>query len=322
MNQLTATPGTGTALPAVDWSLWSTTARIVLTDASALAEARRVADALLDEVERAVSRFRPDSEVMLLAASGASEADLSQVLTEYLSEALYAARWTDGAVDPTVGNTLSDLGYDRDLTAARTHLAQLQLDLSGPRPVARVRRTPGWQSLKLTGNHLSLPAGLVIDLGATAKAVAADRCAAAIAARFGCGVLVSLGGDIATAGTGPESGWLIEVRDTAEDPGTALNLPSGAAVATSSTVRRTWRHGDTERHHILDPQTARPAESPWRSVTVVAHTCAVANAASTATIAKGATGADWLRTHDLPARLVDRDRRVHHLGGWQEENAA
>lgn len=301
-----------------DWELWSTSARLVVTSPGAAERARAIVDETLAQVEVVASRFRSDSEVMQLADSSVTSVEVSPLLASLLGQALYAAEWTQGAVDPTVGNSLADLGYDRDLAAV--HLAEL--DLSGPRPVARIRRTPGWRSLTLTGTRLDLPAGLIIDLGATAKAAAADLCAARVADRLGCGVLISLGGDIATAGPGPEAGWNIEVQDTPEDPRTQLTLPSGAAVATSSTVRRTWRRGEQAAHHILDPTTARPAQSPWRSVTVVAHSCVIANGASTATIAKGARGADWLATHDLPARLVDQDLQVHHLGGWQEENAA
>ena len=307
-----------TQTAAHDWELWSTTARLVVTDAPALEPALALVRETLAEIELAASRFRPDSEVMRLAASvhgndRVGPAAISPLLADLLGEALDAAEWTGGAVDPTVGSTLSDLGYDRDIT---------MLDLSGDRPVVRVRRTPGWRTVRLTGTTLTLPAGLILDLGATAKAVAADRCAARVATQLGCGVLVSLGGDIATAGRGPAGGWAITVQDTPEDPAAQVVLPDGAAVATSSTVRRTWRRGADRTHHIVDPRTSRPAASPWRSVTVVADTCAVANAAATAVIAQGSDGAAWLTTHDLPARLVDHDHQVHLIGGWPQEEAA
>ena len=307
-----------TQTAAHDWELWSTTARLVVTDAPALEPALALVRETLAEIELAASRFRPDSEVMRLAASvhgndRVGPVAISPMLADLLGEALDAAEWTGGAVDPTVGSTLSDLGYDRDIT---------RLDLSGDRPVVRVRRTPGWRTVRLTGTTLALPAGLILDLGATAKAVAADRCAARVATQLGCGVLVSLGGDIATAGRGPAGGSAITVQDTPEDPAAQIVLPDGAAVATSSTVRRTWRRGTDTTHHIVDPRTSRPAASPWRSVTVVADTCAVANAAATAVIAQGSDGAAWLTTHDLPARLVDHDHQVHLIGGWPQEEAA
>ena len=294
-----------------DWELWSTTARLVVTRAETLPAAKDIVDEILDEVELAASRFRPDSEVRRLR--GGRPTAVSPMLADLLTEALTAARRTGGAVDPTVGGTIADLGYDRDITL---------LDLTGDRPVARVRRTPGWRTLAFDGATLTLPEGAELDLGATAKAVAADRCATAVASRLGTGVLVSLGGDIATAGPAPTGLWQIVVQDTHDDPAAHVALDAGSALATSSAVRRTWRRGDETAHHVVDPTTSRPARTPWRTVSVVGATCAEANAAATATLAKGVEGAAWLAAQGLPARLVDQDRRVRLLGGWPHEVAA
>jgi thiamine biosynthesis lipoprotein len=295
----------------VDWDLWSTTARLVVSRPEMLGEAKRIVDSVLADVELAASRFRDDAEVCRLR--GGHPTTVSPMLADLLSEALRAARRTGGAVDPTVGGTLSDLGYDRDIT---------MLDLTGDRPLARVRRTPGWRTVLLEGDRLTLPEGVELDLGATAKAVAADRCAAAVHERLGTGVLLSLGGDIATAGDGTGSDWQILVQDTPEDPAAHIALASGSALATSSSVRRTWRRGTETAHHVVDPRTSRPARTPWRTVSVVAATCAEANAAATATLAKGPDGSDWLAAQGLPARLVGHDLRTRLLGGWPQEAAA
>ncbi len=69
-------------------------------------------------------------------------------------------------------------------------------------------------------------------------------------------------------------------------------------------------------HHIVDPRTGAPAESPFRTVSAAAATCVDANIASTATIVRGAGGAAWLEATGLPARLVAHDGRVWHLNGW------
>ena len=78
-----------------------------------------------------------------------------------------------------------------------------QIEPNGPPLRLTVRQVPGWREVRLDGRSLTLPAGVQLDLGATAKAWAADRSAARIAARAGSGVLVSLGGDIAVAGRRP-----------------------------------------------------------------------------------------------------------------------
>src|SRR5207253_564958 len=80
-----------------------------------------------------------------------------------------------------------------------------------------------------------LPPNVQLDLGATAKAWAADRAAAAAAAATGSGALVSLGGDIATSGTAPAGGWLIHVTDDHRSdptaPGQTISTRSTGAVA-------------------------------------------------------------------------------------------
>jgi len=293
-----------------EWDLWSTTARLVVTEPAALPHAVRATQELLDDVDVAASRFRADSELRGLTAP---EAVLSPLLADLLGVALAAAESTDGAVDPTVGGTLADLGYDRDLA---------ELDLDGSRALVKVRRVPGWRSLRLDGQRLTWPTGVRLDLGATAKARAADLCARHVAGQFGTGVLVALGGDIATAGPAPDGGWQVVVQDTDDDPADQISLPAGLAVATSSTVRRRWRRGLTSVHHLVDPATSRPADSEWRSVTVVAPTCVAANTASTATVVKGRAGLGWLERQGWPARLVDRRGGVHLVGAWPKEAAA
>lgn len=292
-----------------EWDLWSTRARLVVTDPAALDAARSLVDELLGEVELAASRFRSDSEISMLTPRSDGTVEVSPMLADLLTEAIAAARATDGAVDPTIGATLSALGYDRDI----------RLVESGGSMVALVRPVPGWGRLRLEGRRLSLPTGLELDLGATAKAVAADRCAALVADRLGAGVLVALGGDIATAGPAPAGGWQVLVQDTDQDPAAHIALPAGGAVATSSTVRRIWHRSGEVLHHIVDPRTGRPAEPVWRSVTVAAPTCVAANAAATATIVKARSGLDWLTAQGLAARLVDSRGAVHVCGGWPTE---
>ena len=124
-----------------------------------------------------------------------------------------------------------------------------------------------------------LPAGARLDLGATAKAWAADRSAGRLAEALGCGVLVSLGGDIAVAGEAPPGGWRVRFQDVTGRPEEPPVGPSavvairGGGLATSSTMARRWRRGGDVLHHILDPRTGLPAPPCWRTVSVAAATC-------------------------------------------------
>jgi len=304
-----------------DWELWSTHARRVVTDAARLPEAVATATALLDEVELAASRFRDDSELRRLRSRLDQEGGpvpISPLLRHLVAIALDAAEHTGGAVDPTVGRALVELGYDRDIGDLRAPGA---VDGLGDGEDGAVVERPvfGWRSVELTAGGISLPPGVELDLGATAKAAAADLVAQRISDQLGTGVLVSLGGDIATAGPAPAGDWQVTVRDGADQPPAHVALPAGAALATSSTLQRRWRHGGRTVHHILDPFTSLPAEPVWRTVSVAAGRCADANAASTAVVVKGATGPRWLRERGLTARLVDHTGRVHLVGGWPAE---
>ncbi len=300
VETLPAGPGTA------GWSLWSTTARLVVTDPAALDAAGSLVRAELAAVERACSRFRADSELSLLRPAAGRPVEVSPLLAELVGAALAAAARTGGDVDPTVGGPLADLGYDRDIDVVP---AEVPCRLV-------VSPAPGWRHVRLEGRRLTVPPGVRLDLGATAKAVAADRCARLVAGSCGVGVLVSLGGDIATAGPGPAGGWQVLVRDRPGEPATTVRIADGTALATSSTLGRRWTAGGRSLHHILDPRTCLPARPVWRTVSVGAPDCLAANTLSTAAVIRGERAVPWLRSLGVPARLVAADRSVVTLGGW------
>jgi thiamine biosynthesis lipoprotein len=161
-----------------------------------------------------------------------------------------------------------------------------------------------------------------LDLGATAKALVADRAATAAARATGTAVLVNLGGDIAMGGAAPQDGWPVRVADShrpaPDAPGQTLAVRSGALATSSTTVRR-W---GPAAHHIIDPATGRPAAGCWRTVSVAAASCVDANAASTAAVVLGAAAPAWLERRRLPARLVALDGDVVTVAGWPEDGGA
>jgi thiamine biosynthesis lipoprotein ApbE len=303
------------------WQALGTGVQVTVTDGGQLAVAREMLEADLAAVDLACSRFRPDSEIVALdRATGAGPVVVSPLLAEAIAVALRAARLTDGHVDPTVGAAMNAVGYDRDFSL---------VPREGPPVKLTVRTIPGWRQVELDeqARLLRLPPGVRLDLGATAKAWAADRAAARIAAATGDGVLVSLGGDVAVSGPPPDGGWRIRVQDISgrpEDPPagpSAVVAIRAGGLATSSTAARRWRRGGDVLHHILDPRTGRPAAPVWRTVSVAAGTCTDANIASTAAIIRGRAAPAWLTELGLPARLVDEAGRVHTVGGWPAETA-
>jgi thiamine biosynthesis lipoprotein len=290
-----------------------TTARVAVWPPYELSRALDAVDRQLATLDHQASRFREDSEISHMNSSESHTFFLSEGLAELLATALAAAQLTDGLVDPTVGSALIAMGYDRDFSAVPKDLSDT--------PVVGTP-APGWTTIELDGRLLRRPAGMVLDLGATAKAVGSDRSArAALNVMDGGGVLVSLGGDLAVAGQSPQDGWPILVAedplDGQEPSGHVVRFVRGG-VATSSVVCRSWRRGDRTLHHIIDPRSGEPARARWRTATVAAPTCAYANAASTALLVGGEKALDVVITAGLPARLIEHDGSVRLVGSWPD----
>ena len=299
------------------WRALGTGVRLVVVGGD-LAAARSAVERVLDVVDRTYSRFRDDSEITAVNARAGQLLSISPSLVDAIGAALDAARRTDGAVDPTVGRAMRAIGYDVSFERLRPTGAPIDLHLE---PI------PGWQSVELSRirREVRVRRGVELDLGSTGKALAADRAAAAafdaLDTPGGGGVLVSLGGDLATAGRAPGAGWRILI---AEDSETPIDTPgevvaiAGGAMATSSTTVRRWRRGDEVLHHLIDPRTGAPVASPWRTASVAAPTCVDANTAATAAIVLGERGVDWLAGTRLPARLVSVEGETVRVNGWPE----
>ena len=304
---------TSTSFPAL-----GTTASILVTDPDALRAALVVLRAELDAIDRACSRFRPDSELAMVNAAAGRPVRVSPLFLDALETAVRAAQATGGRVTPTVGSALKVLGYDRDFS---------EVDPLGPPLGVVATAVPGWQVVHLdpVSSEVQIPLGVQLDLGATAKALCADRAARAVAAHTGAGVLVSLGGDIAVAGSAPPEGWPVRVTrnhaDPPDAPGQTVTITTGG-LATSSTIVRRWQRGGQSLHHLVDPSTGVPAQECWQTVSVAAGSCVDANIASTAAIILGAAAPLWLEQRRLPARLVDQAGRVTVVGGWPPPTSA
>ncbi|WP_153505572.1 FAD:protein FMN transferase [Cumulibacter manganitolerans] len=260
--------------------LWTTYGVILTTDPRAIDRVRDDVLAELDRIERACSRFRADSEVCQIVRRPGVPIVLSDTLAALMDRAQRSLEWTGGAVSVTLG---TPLGYD-----------------------------------PLVGVYTARPRE-VLDFGSIGKAYAAERVAALIAERTGSGVLVNLGGDIATVGAPPEGGWRIRIDDDSSPESPVVALGSGG-LATSSIVRRAWSDADgTRRHHIIDPRTGENPPPYWLTVSVVADSAVDANAAATAAIVLGERGPDLLERHGLSARLVGVGGSVRYLGSWPHD---
>ncbi|WP_030515588.1 FAD:protein FMN transferase [Nocardia sp. NRRL WC-3656] len=298
---------------------------VVCTDARELARAVGLVRARLDELDRAASRFRADSELAVINSRSADAArrgrseqlriPVGTTLGSCLRAAMRTQRLTSGLVSASLGAALIACGYDDDLDVvrARGDAGPVAIDPSSIPLRHMIFDEQRWE--------VTLPAGTALDLGASAKAWAADTIAAELAATGPGGYLVNLGGDIAVAGAVPPHGWSIGVKDW-NDVVVQVVTSTGQAFATSSTRLRTWMRGGVRRHHIIDPRTGRSARTRWAQVTCAGPDAVQANAASTAAIVLDDQAPRWLADRSVPACLMTVDHEVVTTPGWPAPTAA
>ncbi len=348
-----AAPAT-TALPAAarpagpataSWPTLGTTAALAVTDPALLPAARDLLAAEIAAVDAACSSFRDDSEITAVNAAARQHGGpvrVSPLLAEAIGAALRAARQTGGDVDPLAGpgyrvtaaiRAAAQAGRDAGAPAGPRTRAAAPGEPAEPRPAGAPAAAPlavvtsaGWRHVRLDAARglVSLPPGSRLDLGGTAKAVAADRAAASIAARLGCGVLVCIGGDVAAGGEAPPGGWRVRVQaagtvTAAADVPTAVVSIRGGGLATAGPGAARWHRGGDVLAHLLSPRGRALAASRWRLASVTAATCVEARAASIAAIISGDGAAGWLAARGLPARLVDAAGRATTVAGWPAE---
>lgn len=312
-------PGPGAAPATRTMRAIGTTVSVAVTEPSTADDAAAMLAGHLSSLDKACSRFRPDSELRKLERlSRGRPVAVSPLLFEVLEVACAVAVKTAGTVDPTVGTAVISLGYDRDFDQIE------EPGWSGRRH--RPRPAPGWWRVQLDPRERTVvvPSGIRIDVGATAKAWAADRAARTIAVRLGGGILVNLGGDVAVAGTPPPGGWSVGIAEYCTTTGDAVDqvvAVHAGGLATSGTTVRSWVHNGRRVHHIIDPWSGEPAPTVWSLVSTAAASCVEANAWSTAAVVWGTDAVGALTEREIPARLVDVQGGVTRVGGWPSDRA-
>jgi len=261
------------------------------------------------ELESRWSRFQPDSEISSLNACAGQVMEVSADTLSLVAHAIAAWRRTAGRFDPTMGRQIAELGYNRSFETISA------LERSG---VARVRAAVGCADIELDSNArtVRLPRSVQFDPGGIGKGLAADIVSSEAMATGASGVLVNLGGDLRVQGSPPEDdAWTITIREPSitEDALATIRLPHGA-VATSTTLKRTWQLGNSTVHHALDPSTGSPHHKGITLASVVTGAGWWAEAAASALL--GSTDIHRIQL-DVPALIHHADGSVERLDNYE-----
>lgn len=256
--------------------------------------------AQLDHYERCWSRFLPTSDISRINRSTGGGLAVDDATLTLLTVMANGHRITDGRFDPTVLPALAASGY-----------AASKLD---PTAVSEFTTVDGVRPavtdvvLDVAAGMVQVPAGLTLDAGGIGKGLAADLIVAQLLHAGLDGALVSIGGDMAMAGTSPDAaGWLVTVEQPDPRDGDLCTLAiSAGGVATSSTRSRRWLHDGSERHHHIDPATSQPSTTDLATVTAIAGNGWLAEIHATAALSCGTDGViGYLADHGLSGLAVD-----------------
>lgn len=263
--------------------LFGTSVRIHVTDAGRLGDPRAeiaaaAAQAALVRHQHALSRFDPRSELSALNRDPRASRRVSDLTAAAIGAALWAARWSSGLVDPTLLPALERAGYKHSRAGTEPAPLREALATAPPRRPAGPCVSAAWRALTVSGSCVSRPPGLRLDLGGTAKGLAADRAAAFLTGQKT--FAIDAGGDIVLGGTAGAPRPVTVAHPFEPEPAFAFELSTGA-VATSGLGTRVWRTPEGFAHHLLDPSTGRPA---WTGV--VQATALAATGVEAETLAK------------------------------------
>jgi thiamine biosynthesis lipoprotein len=247
------------------------------------------------QAEVVFSRFIPTSELSALNDSPLSDVAVSASMASCLATAQDLRDRTAGLVDPAIGGSVIDWGYDRTF-----------VDIADRRAAPRPRAVEDWS---VYGRLLTRQPGTKLDLGGIAKGWTCDQ-----AVTRGLADVVSAGGDVRSAH--PDT--VVDIADPWGEIAIQVLLGIGG-LATSSTTRRRWKVGDEEAHHIIDPRTQAPAVTPIFSATVMAATAVEAEAGAKAVLLHGTHGLVWAEKQPWidAALVVWHDGSVYATTGWE-----
>jgi thiamine biosynthesis lipoprotein len=290
-------------------------AHVILVDP--VEGAQELVQRRLRELEGRWSRFLPDIDISRLNTTPHALTFVSPDTIALLLAMKHAWRVSQGRYDPAMLSAINAAGYSTSIDGSgRTSCTSGALVVGGT--IADVSIDPeAWAVM--------VPAGVGLDAGGIGKGLAADMVVTELLSAGTGGALVSVGGDLAAAGTPPAgAGWNVAVEhplDASRDL-TTLVLDTGG-IATSSTLSRRWIRDGRRRHHVIDPVTGTCARTDLAAATVIARAGWEAEVHATAALLCGAGQAlDYLDGHELDGIVTTLEGVSRMTSGLERAGAA
>lgn len=274
-------------------------------DASVLKDA-------LDECARyeaLLSRTVEGSDVWRVNHAGGAPVTVSRETIEILEAARRVSELSGGAFDVSIApaSTLWDFTSGEKVLPDADALAEAAQKVD-------------YSRIAIDGNEVTLPEGMMIDLGGIAKGYIADRVKAYLEGRGVTSAILSFGGNIVAIGTKPDGKpWKVGIQDIDRPTGEYMLVAKnfGGSTVTSGIYERGFEVDGTWYHHILDPATGWPVQNELASVTIFSDSSMLGDALATAAFALGSQGGAALieGIDGVEAVFIARDRSVTYTSG-------
>ena len=282
---------------------------------------RAALQAAVDEVDGQMSTWKPDSDLMRLTAAPVGEwITVPARLAEVLRLGLEIGRISGGAFDIGMGDAVTAWGFGPAAAAP-----------DGIRAAMKNPRRPAHEVLHFDGDHMRKAEPVALDLNGIAKGHGVDRLAETLRDHGISDGLVGIDGEMRAMGLRPDGeAWTIAVEAPDAERRTPHSILAlhDAAVATSGDYRHWVEVQGRRLSHTMDPRRGGPLIASPASVTVIAGTCAEADAWATALMVLGRErGAALARQRKLDALFLlrDDDESIRSVGVgrlFSEEPAA
>ncbi|RXE48042.1 FAD:protein FMN transferase [Chromohalobacter israelensis] len=257
-------------------------------------------DDALEDVDRLMSTYKPESELSRFNAAPVGEPfALSPPTAQVIDEAIEIGELSNGAFDVTVGAAVNLWGFGPDKRPD---------EIPSDEEIAEALEEVDFRALHLNGNRLTKTKPVYVDLSGIAKGYGVDHVAARLDALGVTSYLVEVGGEIRTRGTKPGGEpWRVAVEKPISRERSVQRVLEleDVAVATSGDYRNYYEEDGRRYSHTIDPRTGRPITHHLASVTVVAEQSSTADGLATALEVLGPKkGMDLANREDIAAYFI------------------
>ena len=259
--------------------------------------------------DRLLSRTQEDSDVWRINHAEGKPVTVSDDTIRILETAQKISALTDGAFDVTI----APCSTMWDFTSGEAVLPDAE-------ELKAAAEKVDYTKLRIDGNTVTLPEGMMIDLGGIAKGYAADQVKAFLADRGVKSAILSFGGNIVALGLKPgDKPWNVAIRDIDGGPADYMLISKnyGASTVTSGIYERGFDLDGVRYHHLLDSSTGWPVQNELASVTIFSESSMMGDALSTTAFVLGTEkGCELIESLDgIEALFIARDRTVTTTSG-------